>query len=160
MRTPRTVEARRVHPAPRMEAFGHATSSLERLRRERDRLGPTERACVESYLDEVEPCAEALADAARFAAGSAVETLDAVAESIGAFADEIATIVIERHGGDEDLLPDILALARVEREGLAEEVRRLREAPGRGDLSARARLALDALAVSLVAVRRHARRAA
>ncbi len=146
-----------MHSAPRMESFGRAASSLDRLRRERDRLGPAERACVDRYLEEVEPCAEALAEAARFARDAAIETLDAVAESISAFADEIATIVIERHAGDEDLLPDILDLARVEREGLAEDVRRVREQTA---VPARARLALDALAVSLVALRRHVRRAA
>lgn len=146
-----------MHPRGGMESFGRATSSLERLRRALDRLAPTERVCVERYLDEVEPCADALVEAARFVTPGTGETLAAVAESISAFADEIASIVVERHAGDEDLLPDIVALAAVEREGLAEDVRRARE---RADVSPRARLALDALAVSLVAVRRPARRAA
>lgn len=146
-----------MQPRSDMESFGRVDDTLARLRRERDRLGPAARACVDLYLEEVEPCAEALERAARFAANLAPEVLDGIAESIAAFADEIASIVVERHSGDAELLPDIVALARIERESFADDVRRAR---ARALAGSRARTVLDALAVSLTTVRRQTRRAA
>lgn len=140
-----------MHLASDMESFGRVEDALARLRRERDRISPTSRACVEQYLDDVEPCVEALETAMQLCA---LDVYEHIAESIGSFGDEIATMVIERI--DEDMLPEIVELARIEREGLAEDVRALRSS-----VSSRARIALDALAVSLTSVRlHHGRRAA
>jgi hypothetical protein len=134
-----------------MESFGRVEDALARLRRERDRISPTSRACVEQYLDDVEPCVDALAAASNLCE---LDVFEHVAESIASIGDEIATIVVERV--DEDMLPEIIELARVERESLAEDVRALR-----ASVSSRARIALDALAVSLTSVRlHHGRRAA
>lgn len=141
-----------MHDAGDMESFGRVEDALARLRRERDRIAPCARACVEQYLDDVEPCVEALESAMQLCE---LEVFEQIAESIASIGDEIAVIVVEQHD-DEDMLPEIIELARVEREGLAEDVRALR-----GSVSARAKLALDALAVSLTAVRlHHGRRAA
>ena len=140
-----------MHVAAAMENFGRVEDALARLRRERDRISPTSRACVEQYLDDVEPCLDALAAASSLCA---LEVFDHVAESIASIGDEIATMVTEHV--DEDMLPEIIELARIEREGLAEDVRALR-----GEVSGRVRIALDALTVSLTAVRlHHGRRAA
>jgi len=144
-----------MQPAARMDTFARAIDTLTRLRRERAALGPSARACVDRYIEEVEPCLEALE--AAMAHADLDVLFEGIAESIGAFADEIASIVVERHGGDADLLPELVALARVEREGFADDARRLRTASG---LPLRARHALDALAVSLVAIRRPLHRAA
>src|SRR5690606_26896654 len=103
------------------ESLGRVEDALSRLRRERDRLPPSARACVEQYLDDVEPCVEALEQAMSHCELSVFEH---VAESIAAIGDEIATIVVERV--DEDMLPEVIELARVEREGLAEDVRAMR----------------------------------
>jgi hypothetical protein len=134
-----------------MESLGRVDDVLGRLRRERDRVAPAPRACVEQYLDDVEPCVEALESAMQLCE---LEVFDHIAESISSIGEEIATIVVDEI--DEDMLPEIIELARIEREGLAEDVRALR-----ASVSARAKLALDALAVSLTAVRlHHGRRAA
>ena len=138
-----------------MNGFARAKDTIERLRRERDRLDPAPRECVERYIEDVSPCLDALEDAMRLADLDVL--FEAIAESIGAFGDEIASIVVERHAADVDLLPGLVALARVERESFAEEARRLRGAAG---LTSRARLALGALAVSLVTSRRPGRRPA
>jgi hypothetical protein len=138
-----------------MDSLARAKDTIGRLRRERDRLDPVARGCVERYIDDVEPCLDALESAMRLADLDVL--FEAIAESVGAFGDEIASIVVERHAAEADLLPELVALARVEREGFAEDARRLRGAAG---LSPRARLALGALAVSLAAVRRPLRRAA
>jgi hypothetical protein len=140
-----------MHVASAMESFGRVEDALGRLRRERDRISPTSRACVEQYLDDVEPCVEALEAAMHLCE---LDVFEHVAESIAAIGDEIATIVVERI--DEDMLPEIIELSRIEREGLAEDVRALR-----GSVSGRAKIALDALAVSLTSMRlHHGRRAA
>lgn len=140
-----------MHVGRAMEYFGRVEDALARLRRERDRISPTSRACVEQYLDDVEPCLDALAAASSLCA---LEVLDHIAESIAAIGDEIATVITEHV--DEDMLPEIVELARLEREGLAEDVRALR-----AEVSGRVRIALDALAVSLTSVRlHHGRRAA
>ena len=140
-----------MHVGRAMEYFGRVEDALARLRRERDRISPTSRACVEQYLDDVEPCLDALAAASSLCA---LEVLDHMAESIAAIGDEIATVITEHV--DEDMLPEIVELARLEREGLAEDVRALR-----AEVSGRVRIALDALAVSLTSVRlHHGRRAA
>lgn len=138
-----------------MESLGRVEDALSRLRRERDRIAPCSRACVEQYLDDVEPCVDALEHAISLADDDVFgDVADSVAESIAAFGDEIAYVVVERV--DEEMLPEIVELARVEREGLAEDVRALRNC-----VSSRAKIALDALAVSLTSVRlHHGRRAA
>lgn len=144
-----------MHEGGVMESLGRVEDALSRLRRERDRVSPCARACVEQYLDDVVPCASALEAAVALSDPDVFEAVaDSIAESIAAFGDEIATIVTER--SDEEMLPEIVELARVEREGLAEDVRALR-----GRVSSRAKIALDALAVSLTAMRLHyGRRAA
>lgn len=144
-----------MHVRAVMESFGRVEDALARLRRERDRISPTSRACVEQYLDDVEPCVDAL-EAAMNLRDIDLDVFEHVAESIASIGDEIATMVVERI--DEDMLPEVIELARVERESLAEDVRSLRSA-----VSSRARIALDALAVSLTSVRlhhHHGRRAA
>jgi hypothetical protein len=140
-----------MHVARDMESFERVDDALERLRRERDRTSPTSRACVEQYLDDVEPCVDALEAAMSLCE---LEVFEDVAESIASLGEEIATIVVDRV--DEEMLPEIIELARVERESLADDVRAMR-----GSVSSRARIALDALAVSLTSVRlHHGRRAA
>lgn len=143
-----------MHAAGAMESFGRVEDALARLRRERDRIAPCARACVEQYLDDVEPCVEALEHAMHLCEDDGLDVFEHIAESIASIGDEIATIVVDRV--DEDMLPEIVELARIEREGLAEDVRALR-----GCVTSRARIALDALAVSLTSVRlHHGRRAA
>lgn len=140
-----------MHVARDMESFGRVEDALARLHDERERISPTSRACVEQYLDDVEPCVDALEGAMHLCE---LDVFDEIAESIAAIGDEIATMVTERV--DEDMLPEVIELARVEREGLADEVRAMRSS-----VSSRARIALDALAVSLTSVRlHHGRRAA
>jgi hypothetical protein len=149
------MKAHEMQQAGAMQSFGRVEYALGRLRRERDRISPTSRACVEQYLDDVEPCLDALEAATNLCEPDVFdEVAESIAESIASLGDEIATIVTER--ADEDMLPEIIELARVEREGLAEDVRAIR-----GLVSSRARIALDALAVSLTSVRlHHGRRAA
>lgn len=140
-----------MHVARDMESFGRVEDALARLHDERARISPTSRACVEQYLDDVEPCVDALEGAMHLCE---LEVFEEIAESIAAIGDEIATMVLEHV--DEDMLPEIIELARGEREGLADEVRAMRSS-----VSSRARIALDALAVSLTSVRlHHGRRAA
>ena len=140
-----------MHVRDAMESFGRVEDALARLRGERDRISPESRSCVEQYLDDVGPCVDALAGAMHLCE---LEVFEHVGESIAAIGDEIATIVVERN--DEEMLPEIIELARVERESLAEDVRALRSS-----VSSRARIALDALAVSLTSMRlHHGRRAA
>lgn len=142
-----------MHVDAAMDSFDRVEDALARLRRERGRVSPTSRACVEQYLDDVEPCVDAL-EAAMNLCDEDLDVFDDVAESIAAIGDEIATIVVDRI--DEDMLPEIIELARVERESLADDVR-----AHRSSVSSRARIALDALAVSLTSVRlHHGRRAA
>lgn len=140
-----------MHVGGDMESFDCVEDALERLRRELDGASPESRACVEQYLDDVEPCVDALEAAMSFCE---LDVFEEVAECIASIGDEIATMVIEKV--DEEMLPEIIELARTEREGLADEVR-----AQRGAVSSRARIALDALAVSLTSVRlHHGRRAA
>ena len=140
-----------MHVGGDMESFGRVEDALARLRRERGRISPASRACVEQYLDDVEPCVDALASAMSFCD---LDIFEHVAESIASMGDEIATVVSEQV--DEEMLPEIIELARVERESLAEDVRAMR-----ASVNSRARIALDALAVSLTSMRlHHGRRAA
>jgi hypothetical protein len=140
-----------MHVRGDMESLGRVEDALGRLRRERDRVSPTSRACVEQYLDDVEPCVDALEAAMALCE---LDVFEDVTESIASIGDEIATMVVDRI--DEDMLPEIIELARVEREGLADDVR-----AQRNSVSGRAKIALDALAVSLTSMRlHHGRRAA
>jgi hypothetical protein len=142
-----------MHVARAMESFERVEDAIARLRRERDRISPTSRACVEQYLDDVEPCVDALEGAMNLCEYD-LDVFEQIAESIASIGDEIATMVVE--SADEEMLPEIIELARIERESLAEDVR-----AQRSSVSSRARIALDALAVSLTSVRlHHGRRAA
>jgi hypothetical protein len=117
------------------------------------------RKAILDYLDDVAPCLPALEHAATAgtdatlsddAIARATGILATVYESIVAFGDEIRLVLLDGRESEISMLPDILGLARTEREELADLVRASRLPPPR---CARASSALQALAVTLVTVR-------
>jgi hypothetical protein len=123
----------------------HASSTLRRLWEEHDcATEPRVREALNAHLSEIEPCVALLDSVARrlvrpvrsTAATTAVEQatvpmLTAIYEAIVTFGDEIAMAVMEADDRHADLLIEVMALARAERESFGGEVRRARELLGK-----------------------------
>jgi hypothetical protein len=128
--------------------MARAERMRDEVRTEHDHSSRPEVAfALQTYLTDVEPCIDHLREAALSLEDTMVtDTLAAVYESIVAFGDELLVASDE----EPSMLPDLLDLARTEREELVEEVRRARH----GQSNLRTSRALEGLAVALVTVHR------
>jgi hypothetical protein len=113
---------------------------------------------VDAFLAELESCEAALRDVVRCLAARAESGEDCEAESrvvsyvyesATDFAEEVHDILTNEDDEDTAILPDVIALARVERESLAEDVRRF----AASSESTRIRTCFAALAIALVTER-------